>query len=65
MSMPVPIAVDERVCARSLGVSVGMLRKDRAGSKTIPFYRIGRSIRYDLQRVREALSKVEEGGKPS
>lgn len=56
------IAVDETTLARSIGMSVVWLRKDRQGKRLIPFYKIGASVRYDLQRVREALAKTEEGG---
>ena len=59
---PAPIAVDERVCAPAIGKSVAWLRKDRLSTKIIPFYRIGKSIRYDLDRVRAALATTEEGG---
>lgn len=62
MNTPAPIAVDENVCAPAIGKSVAWLRKDRLGAKIIPFYRIGKSVRYDLGRVREALASVEEGG---
>ncbi len=57
-----PIAVDETVCARSIGKSVAWLKKDRYGAKIIPFYRIGKSVRYDLERCRAALLSLEEGG---
>lgn len=57
-----PIAVDEVAAAKALGMSVAWLRKDRLGARTIPFYRLGTSVRYDLGRVREALAAVAEGG---
>lgn len=56
------IAVDEKQAAAAINMSVGFLRKDRQTKRLIPFYRIGGSIRYDLNRVREALAAVEEGG---
>jgi hypothetical protein len=56
------IAVGEKECAAAIKMSVPFLRKDRAGKRLIPFYRIGGSIRYDLGRVREALLAREEGG---
>lgn len=58
----VPIAVDEHVVAAALGLSVHWVRKDRIGKRLVPFYRIGGAIRYNLDRVREALAAVEEGG---
>ena len=59
---PAPIAVDETIAAPALGVSVGFLRKDRRTKKLIPFFRIGTSVRYNLDRCREALLAREEGG---
>ena len=59
---PSKIAVDETEAARAIGMSVHFLRKDRRTKRTIPFYRIGDCIRYDLERVREALVAAEEGG---
>ena len=57
-----PINVDERACALAIRKSVPWLKKDRRTKKLIPFYRIGRSVRYDLDRVRVALLALEEGG---
>jgi hypothetical protein len=56
------IAVDETEAAKAIGMSVWFLRRDRLGKRIIPFFRIGGSIRYDLNRVREALAALEEGG---
>ena len=57
-----PIAVTEIELAKVIGMSVHFLRKDRITKRLIPYYRIGDSIRYDLDRVRDALMKLEEGG---
>lgn len=58
-----PIAVDEFACALAIGMSVGWLRKDRRTARVLPFYKLGDSVRYDLDRVRSALvAKCEEGG---
>jgi hypothetical protein len=46
----------------AIGKSVFWLRKDRIGAKIVPFYRIGKSVRYDLERCRSALLSLEEGG---
>lgn len=54
--------VDEFACAKALGLSVGTLRKDRQSDRRIPFFKIGTSVRYDLERVREALAAFEQGG---
>lgn len=56
------IAVDETACAQAIGMSVAWLRLDRRTKRIVPFYRLGGRIRYNLDRVREALAAVEEGG---
>ncbi len=56
------LAVDEKAIADALGMSLPWVRKDRRTKRILPFYRIGKSIRYDLGRVREALTLCEEGG---
>lgn len=58
------IGVTEFDMAELLGMSVEFMRKDRRGKKQIPFWRLGTSIRYNPQRVLEALSLLEEGGSP-
>jgi len=64
MSQASPIvAVDEHAVAAAIGMSVHFVRKDRRTKRLLPYFRIGGSIRYDLDRVRDALiSKCEEGG---
>ncbi len=59
-----PIAVDEYAAAVALGVSVPFLRKDRRTRQLFPFYRVGTLVRYNLQRLAEALATLEEGGAP-
>jgi hypothetical protein len=54
--------LDEKEIAEELHVSIAFLRKDRYGAKTIPFMRLGDLIRYDADRVREALMAREVGG---
>lgn len=56
------IAVDENAIAKQLNMSVHFLRKDRRGARVVPYFRIGGSIRYSVERVRAALSNLEEGG---
>ena len=56
------LAVDEKTLAATLGMSVAWLRKDRSGARIVPFYRLGTSVRYNINRVREALDKQAEGG---
>jgi hypothetical protein len=57
-----PIGVDEFAMAQALDVSVAWLRKDRRSARIVPFYKIGKHCRYNLERVREALAAVECGG---
>ena len=52
----------EHEIAQAVGLSVYTLRKDRAGDRRIPFYKIGGSVRYSLDRVRDALAELEVGG---
>ena len=56
------LAVDEKTLAEAIGMSVAWLRKDRSGARTVPFFRLGSSVRYSIDRVREALDKRAEGG---
>jgi hypothetical protein len=61
-----PLVVNEKIAAQSLGVSVGFLRADRLrDSPRIPVVRIGRSCRYSLERCREVLTAIEQGGVPA
>lgn len=57
-----PIVVDEYACAEAISMSVYFLQKDRKGKRLIPFFRIGSNIRYDLNRVREAIQTLEVAG---
>lgn len=59
------IGVDEHAVAKSLGLSVNTIRKDRRNARRIPFYRIGKFVRYNLDSVRAALARQEEGGSPA
>jgi excisionase family DNA binding protein len=54
--------VDEHEAAAYLGLSVDTLRKDRQGERRFPFYKMGRTVRYDVQRLDEALAAMECGG---
>jgi hypothetical protein len=53
---------DDNTAAAALGLSVHWLRKDRRKSRIIPFVQIGTAVRYDLEKVRAALQKMERGG---
>lgn len=56
------LAFNEHEMAEALGLSVHTLRRDRVTKRRIPFYRIGGAIRYNVDRVREVLAQLEEGG---
>lgn len=56
------IAVDEHEAAELLGMSVHTLRKDRTKARRIPFFKIGGSVRYSVDRIRAALAEYEHGG---
>ena len=56
------IGLNKAQIAKAIGMSPHWVDKDRRTKRLIPFYRIGGSIRYNLQRVEEALAKLEEGG---
>jgi len=43
-------------------MSVHWVRKDRRTKRILPFYKLGDAVRYDLERVRQALMGTEEGG---
>ncbi len=59
-----PLFVDDVALAPLIGLSVSFLRKDRRGARVIPFMRAGGRIKYDVERVRQALLAREEGGQP-
>jgi hypothetical protein len=56
------LGVTEYVIAEELGISVHTLRKDRIKHRRLPFFKIGSAVRYNLDRVREALAALEIGG---
>ena len=57
-----PMGLTEKDLAAEIKVSVSWLQHDRAGARIIPFYRIGKNIRYNKARVLAALTNLEEGG---
>lgn len=57
-----PLALTETQLSRLLSLSVSFLQHDRAAERRIPFYKIGKAVRYSLPRVQEALATMEEGG---
>lgn len=56
------LALREDVIAQETGLSLAFLRADRRNLRRIPFYKIGSAVRYNLDRVREALTALEVGG---
>jgi hypothetical protein len=57
------LAVDEKVAARALDHSVHFLRKDRRQPQPVfPYFKIGKSVRYNLQRLEATLAALEKGG---
>ncbi|MBL8495383.1 MAG: hypothetical protein JNM37_14180 [Rhodocyclaceae bacterium] len=50
---------DEFVMAQALGVSEYFLRLDRQNARRIPFVKIGKAVRYDVQAV---LAQIERDG---
>jgi hypothetical protein len=57
-----PFAINEQQVAACIGTSVHWVRKDRRGKRLLPFYKLGDAVRYDPERVRQALRGMEEGG---
>ena len=57
-----PLGLTEKDLAAEIKVSVSWLQHDRITARIIPFYRIGKNIRYNKARVLAALANLEEGG---
>ncbi len=61
--------VNEHVAAAYIGCSVHKLQKDRRTGNSIPFIKIGRSVRYDVDTLEEYVrqhtftSTSQYGGK--
>lgn len=61
--------VKEDVAAAALGCSVYKLQKDRRTGNSIPYVKIGRSVRYDIEVIEEHIrqhtftSTSQYGGK--
>jgi len=43
-----PKLINEKHAAKIIGKSVSWLQKDRSSTRKIPYIRIGKSIRYDI-----------------
>lgn len=55
--------VNEFDCAKSTGLSVSFLRQDRSHKQLLPFLKIGKAVRYDLEKVHATLRTMEGGKK--
>ena len=61
--------VSEKVYAELSGFELGKIRNDRWRKKGLSFYKIGRTVRYDLDEIYEYLEKCRvecrqvDGGK--
>lgn len=55
------LAVDDKAIAAALGMSVAWVRKDRTTNRTVPFFRLGTSVRYNLATVQKAMLSRMEG----
>lgn len=60
-----PLLVNEKAISELIGMSVHFLRIDRRSGQTIPFFKIGGSVRYNPAQVTEALAAMAHGGKAS
>jgi len=57
-------ALTEQEIAQAIRMSLGWVRADRRAKRIIPFFKLGRAVRYDLDTVRRALqSRMEVGSK--
>jgi predicted DNA-binding transcriptional regulator AlpA len=54
--------LDDIEVAKLIKMSLPWVRKDRATKRILPFFRIGRSIRYDAATVLKAVQSRTEGG---
>lgn len=56
-----PIVADEEI-AKIIKMSVHWVRKDRITDRVLPFFRLGRAIRYNVPVVIAAFNAHMEGG---
>jgi|MGYP000098582061 hypothetical protein len=52
--------VNEKVLAEKLDVSISKLQRDRHLKRGLPFLRIGKLVKYDLDKVFEYLEAVSD-----
>jgi hypothetical protein len=56
------LIVDDKSIASLIGMSLPWVRKDRRTKRILPFFRVGRAIRYDVPTVRKTFLSRMEGG---
>ena len=56
------LALTESELAADLALSLSWLRKDRQTKRRLPYFKIGGAVRYNRDRVLQALTRMEEGG---
>lgn len=57
-----PLYVTEKDAARLLSVSTAWLRKDRCNGRTVPYFKLGKSVRYSVAALSSSLGALQEGG---
>lgn len=58
-----PVIADDKQIAEIIRMSLPWVRKDRSTKRILPFFRVGRAVRYDVPTVRKAFLSRMEGGK--
>lgn len=66
MTPALPKMVDEKTVSETLGVALATLRNARSAGRGLPFFKIGKSVRYDIADVLAFLEKnrVDPGAVP-
>ncbi|MCU0614015.1 MAG: helix-turn-helix domain-containing protein [Desulfobacterales bacterium] len=61
--MNIPKYIDEQEVAQITGRALSTLRNERFNQRGIPYYKVGRSVRYSLQEVIEFMEapRVQTG----
>ena len=58
-----PVIADDKAIAKITQMSLPWVRKDRSTNRILPFFRMGRAVRYNVPVVLAALTAHMEGGK--
>lgn len=56
-----PRMMNEKKLASLLGVSVSKVQKDRARNVGVPYCKIGRSVRYNIEDVNAYIASIRKG----